>query len=322
MTTTRIYRSTDTSAPVLTGQVGSFKDLLKKVLYGDGLGVAYGVGPSQKTAAGWALAYESGNKIALRNALGAGGSGFYLRIDDTGGTAAGAKEAMMIGYLSMSDIDTGVNPTPTAAQMTNGAPVRKSETADATARPWVIVADELGFWMHIQSNPASASLDGIYGAGDLDSFVPGDAYRFYVLGRSLANSGSGASHFVVAASGFNVSTTTGCWVGRSYTQSGNPVSIAIATPGYRNDVIGATQGIANPGPGSGDIFWVPGVAVENACVRGRFRGIYAPLNNMTAVARYTAYPNPTGMAVGSSLIHLPASQGTIGAFAVETALAW
>lgn len=325
MTTTRVYRSSDTSAPVLTGQVGSFKDLLKKVLYGNGSGVAYGAGPTEKTAAGWALAFESGNKLVLRNALGAGGTGFYLRIDDGGGTAAGAREAMMVAYVSMSDIDTGTNPAPTTGQMATGTSVRKSETLDATARPWVIVADELGWWAHIQANPTLAYMDGLYGAGDLDSYIPGDTYRFYVVGRALYNTVAGATYFGFPANVYSASSNVSCWIGRSYTQLGNAIGVSFMVPGLTSaQIIGGGAGMADPSPGSLERFFVPCIAAENSTLRGRFRGLYAPLNNLSAVARGTVFSNPAGLPGGSTLLHCPmgVTSTNVGALAVESALAW
>ncbi|MGE3907973.1 MAG: hypothetical protein AB7K36_01385, partial [Chloroflexota bacterium] len=62
MTTTRIYRSTDSGAPVLTGQAGSLLNLLDKCLV-DGYG--------SKAAAGWSRPYTGTNKTAYRNSVAA-----------------------------------------------------------------------------------------------------------------------------------------------------------------------------------------------------------------------------------------------------------
>lgn len=172
MTTTRIYRSTDTGAPTLTGEVGSMYALLRACLVGTS-GIAYGTGPNEKAAAGWSVAYSdpSGNKIALQNSVAEGGTGMVLRIDDNGSGSAGAREALCAVYSSMSDIDTGNDRTPASAVVSVGSVWRKSNTLNGTARAWTIVADELTVYVCLHDD--GAGTPGTYAAGDFDSEVPG-----------------------------------------------------------------------------------------------------------------------------------------------------
>ena len=64
-------------------------------------------------------------------------SGHSLRIDDTGTTTARVR-----GYESMTDVETGVGPFPTDAQMSGGGYMWKSQTANATAVKYRIFCDE------------------------------------------------------------------------------------------------------------------------------------------------------------------------------------
>ena len=58
-----------------------------------------------------------------------------MRIDDTPG-----RYARMRAYESMSDVDTGIGPTPTDTQLAGGLYIPKSPEANATRRRWVVVA--------------------------------------------------------------------------------------------------------------------------------------------------------------------------------------
>jgi hypothetical protein len=137
--TVRVYRSTDASAPVLTGQVGSLIALLDAVLV-NGYGAL--------SAAGWTKSFSTTNKAAYRqNATGANNTAapMYLYVDDTGPGAGAAREARACGFETMSAITpTGTGQFPTAALSTIGVGtvvIRKSVSADAVARPWTIVAN-------------------------------------------------------------------------------------------------------------------------------------------------------------------------------------
>src|SRR3990167_8837593 len=92
-----IYSSADASAPVLDGQVGSLNDVLYACLV-----TGYGA----KTGAGWTRTYDDAANDTSVYRQGAGCQ-FYLRVDDGGPGAAGAKEARFWGYETMSDVDTG-----------------------------------------------------------------------------------------------------------------------------------------------------------------------------------------------------------------------
>src|SRR5438309_11659795 len=73
--TVRVYKSTDASAPALTGQVGSLTALLDAILVN-----GYGT----KTAAGWTIGFTTTKKLAyLHNLTGANNAcGTYLCVDD------------------------------------------------------------------------------------------------------------------------------------------------------------------------------------------------------------------------------------------------
>lgn len=149
----------------------------------------------KRAGAGWTKPYSGTNKAVYQNA----GTGFCLRVDDS---ATGA--AKVRGYESMTDVDTGVDPFPTVAQMAS-LYWMKSTVADGTARPWWIAADDKAFWLFVANNPSYPSSYGVFYFGDYNRIYPVDAYACAIFGSdSSANSGQGyneatsvqAGHFI------------------------------------------------------------------------------------------------------------------------------
>ena len=171
-----LYKSTDASAPVLTGQTGSLITLLDAVLVN-----GYGSQP----AAGWTKAYSGTSKAAYRNGS-ASISRTYWRVQDDGPGSQTFKEARTRLYSTMSDVDTGTLPTPTVAQSTPGIVVRKSNTADATARAWFILADDKTAIICITPGDTASGytdmVSPVY-VGDPYAYLSADAQGAVLCGR-------------------------------------------------------------------------------------------------------------------------------------------
>lgn len=293
MTTTRIYKSTDSGAPVLVGGASSLIDLLDKCLV---------TGYGSKTAAGWTKPFTGTNKAAFRNSLAAGGTGMYLRVSDAGSGTGGAREALVRGYMTMSDVDTGTIETPTAAQLAASVVWRKSDTVDSTARPWILVADERTFYLTIDTGTSSNG-NGCYGAGDFESYIAGEAYPFFVGGRyTQVGAGSNAAGVVdggmmIAAGATLVGDPyAGTWVPRGYAGSGDPIRTALMCPTLAAGAyIGGDSAMANPSLGSSLLFYMPAFIVAEGAIRGRLRGVHVPLNTHAGVAAGTEIVNPPGL---------------------------
>lgn len=296
MTTTRIYKSTDSSAPVLTGQASSLIDLLDACLVN---------GYGSKTAAGWTKPYTGTNKAAFRNSVAAGGTGMYLRVDDNAGGTGGAREALVRCYLTMSDVDTGTIETPTAAQVAASIVWRKSNTVDSTARAWIMVADELTMYLCVSTGTLNANVgDSTYGAGDIASDVPADAYRFFVAGRESQSGagnlgGTSTSIMTRATAQFAAPATTACcWLARGYAGTGSPVRVAVAqlSDVTTNTPIGSSSSAtARPSPGSSLSYFHPAIIGIESSIRGRLRGIYVPQNDWSGVDAGFEVVNPPGL---------------------------
>lgn len=95
-------------------------------------------------SAGWEKPYST-THIAAYKSQNVASTYCLLRVDDTA-----AKNARIVGYETMSDINTGLGPFPTAAQMNGGLYLPKSTSADATERNWTFIGDDRGFYLSIQ----------------------------------------------------------------------------------------------------------------------------------------------------------------------------
>jgi len=324
MTTTRLFMSSDSGAPVLTGQVGSLVSLLHACLVGTS-GVAYGSGGSAKTAAGWTEPFtNTSTKGVWRNSLAAGGTGFHFRVLDDGSGTAGAKEAFFTGYSAMTTIDAGSDITPTAAQMTSGSIIRKSDTADSTARGWYMVADERTFYLAIEHNTSTFQGYSIYIGGDFDSEVAGDAYAFLIGGRMTANITGGSEAFLNAAPSLSSSASNGLFVVRGIAGTGTALPISIAPGIFSSSQLGGAGGVADPSPGGANRYFARAAIVNEGTIRGFLRGLYVPISNLTSLANGTVISGASGLASGSNLILLRGSSNTPAdaRVAIETSLSW
>lgn len=209
-----IYRSTDTSAPTLSGTAGDLVNVLDKCLV-----AGYGT----KAAAGWTKDFIGVNKATFRPAS---GTRLYLRVQDDAPGLGGSKEARVVGYETMSAVDTGVNPFPTVAQAANGQFVRKSTTADAVARSWIVAADGRTFYMFIDTGDTP----GQYYAwmfGDIYSLIPGDLFNCQLVARSVENAATATNDQLdlVNAAAVVLGGTCNHYQARAYTQQGTAINM-------------------------------------------------------------------------------------------------
>lgn len=296
MTTTRYFRWDDPGAPAVTGQVGSGIAWLKACLVGDGSGVAYGTGGDTKMAAGWSLEFEDvGNHVAVfRNSVAAGGSGCYLRVDDNGTGVGGAREMLVRLYGAMTDVNTGTDETPTAAQLASSIVWRKSISLDGTSRQWVLVADELTCIPAIWAG--HEFLGGKWGflSGYAGDYIPAKA------GQALPCCIAGAAEQSSSSTYGPVGAGVGCWRGaartdslwimRSYSGAVGPISCSVPllfSPSSGTSGMGASVGIANPAPGSNQSLFHSAQLFGDSTIMGKLRGIVVPACNFVDAVPFT-----------------------------------
>lgn len=242
-----------------------------------------------KSPAGWTEAFTGTNKSAFRGGATNNSAQFYLRVDDgnTVVTTGGAKQALVRGYVAMTDVDTGTEPFPTVAQMTNGGYWLKSSTADQTnARAWIIVADDRFFYINIYTAGAvyTASTNATtFGFGWFPSYKSGDAYNCLISGGVQdGNIGSGSTPQGLIGQGSSLAAAGGSYLPRSYPQSGASVGwCAFASSTVANPICACLSSMVNVGyPNGADqaMLFNPVQVVENG-FRGAMPGAYSHFHN-------------------------------------------
>jgi len=184
-------------------------------------GAVSGTITAKLAPAGWVklagtnkAAYKSGNPSA---------SQCWARIDDSA-----ARYARLRAFETMSDVDTGVGPTPTDAQISGGLYIATSSSSDTVARKWIVVADDKRVWLlvarhHSYPNDYEASF-----FGDFLSLKAGDAYNFAVVAETADQSTSGN---VGTGAPTQIDATTGIYIVRSYPQVGGSILASLRKPG-------------------------------------------------------------------------------------------
>lgn len=296
--TVQLFKSTDASAPVLTGQNGSLVALLDACLVN---------GYGSKSAAGWTKSYSATNKGAYKQAAsGNNPTGLFLYVDDTGPGSGAGREARVCGFETMSAITpVGTGQFPNNTQSAIGAgylAIRKSNTNDATARKWYIVADQWTFYLFVEPGDNIApNLTGVgFMFGDFESYKSGDAYAVMIIGRTNENTGDSRHDHISIVPGnasygynnnmpghfmarhwnqanasvrggkfFDSSRTMGSttWPGDNATQQNE----AYCAPGFCND----SQRAPYPNPVDGAMWMAPFYVNQNG-IRGYLKGLWAP----------------------------------------------
>ncbi len=138
-------------------------------------GAATGSITSKLAAAGWQQLSAGTNLAALKPSV-VEATGCVLRIDDTG-----TLNARVRAFEAMTDVSSGVGLTPMESQVAGGLYWPKSSSANATARPWIVIADERGFYL--ATDPTGTGRYTLTYAGDIASLKSGDAYGYLLTGN-------------------------------------------------------------------------------------------------------------------------------------------
>jgi len=305
-----VYRSSDTSAPVLTGQVGSLISLLDACLVN---------GYGSKSAAGWSKAFSGTNAASYKQGA-ASGADCYLDVNDNAAGAAGAQEANVRGYEAMTAVATGTGPFPTTSQQASpGLYIRKSATADATARDWLVIADDKTFHLCVLAGD-TAGRYMIFSFGEIYSFKSADSYRAAIIGHTASGTGSGAldaaSTSIQASAAF-----TGLYVPRIAAGTGtsvNPGLIGVGSSLYANPFTG-------PNAVDGNMYLSRLFLGDNASVtnglRGYLRGVWQLLTGGAGVNDGDTFSGTGDLAGRTFLILKALRSGANATIALETT-AW
>ena len=313
--TVRVYRWNDASAPVLTGNAADYKliDVLDKCLV-----AGYGA----HAAAGWTKEFTGTGKAVFKQ--GAGSNGMRLRVD----CSTSSMTPRVRGFEEMTDVDTGIGPFPTDAQISGGGYFYVSNTADTTARPWVIVASEKAFYLYVgHDNTTAQGISGsttykqIFFFGDIVSYKAGDSFHTLLISNSTAS--NGGSSF--AQSSTIVTPASGHFMARDHTQIGAAVTVgkSIDRDLASGVTIFGTGGSTYPDPVTGGMrldlvrVFIPSSIV----LRGVMPGLWVPMHNMPGQPGDTF--SGSGTLAEKTFLLLDAANSTARArVAIETSDTW
>lgn len=312
-----VYKSSDTGAPTLTQATeDGVLDILDACLVN---------GYGSKSPAGWTRPFTGSGKRVFRNNVSAGYTGAYFRLANLTGTCSPAE---IKAYSSMTDVDTGDNPTQVAYFL------RSPNGTAVTAYDWVVVATGSTFWFG--SKASAANRWAFFGAGDLLSYASGDAYRYFVFGKNHTLWTMPPSTLQYSYNGDpgsngrwgETNNNSGFSLGADHTGTVKPKAAGILLPAsFRSNSdyphsdlfphLSPPNGIANA--------CMPIVAIHGAdttaVVRGKVPGVYLPLFRLGALTGMDEDVSVAGTGSHTILIKALTSTGQSGVL-VETALDW
>lgn len=204
-------------------------------------------------------------------------TGCVLRIDDTGTTNARVR-----AFESMTDASIGTGPTPLDSQLSGGLFWPKSSSANATARPWIVIADERGFYLAV--DPTGTGRYTLTYSGDIASLKSGDAYGYLLTGNQSDQ--ANASTVPDGCCGYSGrSARGGAYLVRAHTaigqslavqrlgahHNGSTADVYAGTPGYS---IGAYPNGPNNGLMTGAL------ELHSMGIRGTLPGLLHPVQDL------------------------------------------
>lgn len=285
--TVRVYQNTDPGAPALRGNTaGDLLNLLTKCLV---------EGYDGKPGAGWSRPYVSGNVAVFRQ--GPGGNDMLLRVDDSAG-AVSARHARVVGYETMSDVDTGSGAFPNETQVAGGGYwfVQYNGTGGAAdARNWLIVADEWFFYFMVDAYPSNSGsgpptyyYSECYYFGDYEAYGPSDVFSS-VLGAMGSSSDAPTTGTNSRTRTLNItdrltSANSRVFAPRKWDQFGGAVNLGLHSDIVKGSAVGpGFSGLAYPNGPDGRLymapFWLHDPNVPGGTsVRGHLPGLWNPLH--------------------------------------------
>lgn len=266
-------------------RVSSIADSTHFTFVTEGIGnqTASGTITAARAPAGWTKVYSGTNKGGYRaNAI--AGNRLYLRVSDAG--AGSSAYARVLGYESMSDVDTGTNGFPTETQFSGGLYVHKSNGTTGATHPWRLWADHAAFYFVCNPTDEADPYTGLF-FGDSAAPVSPDPFSAGIIGDPETT--PGAVNYIG-----KVNTATAHYMARRYTNTGGAVQFKMFGHGAHTSGIGSGDGYTWPMPRGAGVVLAPCEISENSNLRGLMPGLLDP-----AVAFPAAPTGGTVLAINS-----------------------
>lgn len=284
-------------------------------------GAATGSITSKLAAAGWQQLYAGANLAALKPTV-PEATGCVLRIDDTGTTNARVR-----AFEAMTDVSSGVGLTPMEGQVAGGLYWPKSSSANAAARPWIVIADERGFYLAV--DPAGTGGYTLTYAGDIASLKSGDAYGYLLTGnQSDQTYNIWVPDGCCGYSGRNA--RGGAYLVRAHTAIGPSVAaqrLGAHHNGSTADVYAGTPGYSigtyPNGPNNG--LMTGALELHATGIRGTLPGLLHPVQDLGNAFATGAVVDGTDDLAGRRLMAIrtgPSSGGPVGTVFIDVTGPW
>ena len=242
---------------------------------------ATGTITARRAPAGWTKEFSGTNQAAYRNGA-AAKARRYFRVYDDGTTAsptAGARLAGVTGFKSMASVTAGLFPVPPGGTLATYTFLRKSSTADATARAWIAFADDKTLILLTYANDVSGGASPFY-MGDIYSLLPDDECGGYISGYTSDVTSNSAGLNDAAFSQNATSTAFQYAFGPPGATAGSQ-QVYLNTPVYFTPGNGSTGGpglVQFPNGADGSL-WVYPIFINTinngiSSPRGYLRGVY------------------------------------------------
>lgn len=279
----RIYRSSDPSAPVLSGDTGSLLTVLDAVLVN---------GYATQSAAGWTKPFPNTASYGCYK-QGSGSSGCTLFVLDNGASAALGKEAQLSGWDYITSIEggivTGSNPFPTPTQLSFSSSgvvfARKSSAATSATRSWIIAADSMTMYAFVSTIDTAGSYMAFM-FGDFFSIKSGsaDTGRCMIAGRSSGNSAALAFDKLDALDATLTTAVAGNFAAHPFGGMSSSVALNKHGDGWKGSTTTLIGTVPYLNPVDNSIYLSPIWIAEGTTgtIRGRMRGLYQPCHALSS----------------------------------------
>lgn len=247
-----LVRSTDVGAPTLSGTAGDLITVLDYCLV---------------TTAGWTKLYSGTNKAAYQYT----GSHPILRVNDTG--SINARIASFRAFESMTDVDTGINPFPTVAQLVNGTYALKSTLLSSSTRPWNFFTKDGSFYFNTRPDATTTGKSYTFFFGEFIKYKSTDTHNFALIGQTATDNATYLQH------GLNTCSTESKFVKRKLDGVTTSAAFNFLVSGYYlGDIVGTPSSVllTYPNPADGGLYISPVEVHYDNSICGRIPGLYWP----------------------------------------------
>lgn len=221
----------------------------------------------------------------------------------------------------MSALGVGTGDFPTTVQLAAGIIIRKSATADATTRTYLLMADDRTFYLFVLTADTANNYYS-FGYGDFLSQIIGDSFRTMIIGRATENS---ALNSVETIDDFTtvIAVATGHYLPRAYTGLGTAIQFGKHGDGVKGNATLMVGSVEFPNAPDGGIFSSPIWITEGTTgrIRGRIRGLWHFLHPFASVTDGDVFTG-TGSLAGKSFLIVKGIGTTNALGLIETSDTW